>query len=287
MKSRRWDSATIRRLMAFTMIIICFAILAACKRATPSLKDTGAPYYPLFSAQPFALADSLHYFYNTIDVRGTALSGGEFFVFLKYPVFRSEDKKIERLVDWLDKEIFILAHNGNEDNEALRTRFKADYPGYANHTLNSWLATEETTKMGCMEESLAVEVVMNSEIITLKVHHRGYWGGAHGDNTVRYAMFDREYNLIDVWAVIAPDKASEFKMMLISEYNKQIVPWQDYDDAYKTTPDYIALIPEGLIVIYPGFVYAEGQPAMVIQPGKFLHLLRPQYQKIISEKKSA
>lgn len=201
-------------------------------------------------------------------------------MYLKYPVFRSEIRKIRKLVDWLDNEVFILAHNGREDNATIRNIFKADYPGYANYTLNSWLATEETTKMGCMQESLAVEVVMNSEIITMKVHHKGYWGGANGDDIVRYAMFDKNYNRIDVINIIEHDKIEEFNRLLIAEYNKNIDPWRDYDTNYKLNPDHMALIPEGVIVIYPGYAHAEGQPTMNVSLSKFIHLFKPQYRKM-------
>lgn len=259
---------------------ICVLITGSCKKSTPDLRNIGVSYYPLYSDRSFAVAESLQYFFNSIDVRGTALSGGEFSVYLKYPIFRSEDKKIERLVDWLDDEVFILAHNGREDNATIRNMFKADYPGYANYTLNSWLATEETTKMGCMQESLAVEVVMNSEIITMKVHHKGYWGGANGDDIVRYTMFDKDYNQMDVRKMIEHVKIEDFNRLLIAEYNKNIDPWRDYDTHYKLNPDHMALIQEGLIVIYPGYAHAEGQPTMYVSLSKFIHLLKPQYRKM-------
>lgn len=108
-------------------------LTGSCKRSDPDSLSTVIQYYPLYSDKAFALPDTLHYFYNTIDARGIALSGGEFFVNLKYPVFRSEDKNVMRLVDWLDDQIFILGHNGNDDNAALRKRFKADYPAFANY----------------------------------------------------------------------------------------------------------------------------------------------------------
>lgn len=255
-------------------------LIVACKRPDHDSNFTQPAYYPLYSEKPFTLPDSLHYFYNTVDARGIALSGGEFFVCLKYPSFRSEDKNIERLVDWLDQEVFILVHNDNEKNAALRKIFKADYPAYANYILNSWLSSEETTKMGCIQESLAVEVVMNSEIITLKVHHNGYWGGAHGDDNVKYVMFSKNFELVSARTTIQQSKIKEFNRMLISEYNINIEPWRDYDDDYKTNPEYMALIPDGLIVIYSGYAYAEGQPTMIIKPIKFLHLLNPLYQSM-------
>lgn len=201
-------------------------------------------------------------------------------MYLKYPVFRSESRKIKKLVEWLDDEVFILTHNGSEDNATIRNKFKADYPGYANYTLNSWLATEETTKMGCMRESLAVELLMNSEIITMKVHHKGYWGGANGDDVVRYTMFDKDYNRIDVRSIIEHDKIDDFNRLLIAEYEKNIYPWRDYDTNYKLNPDHMALIPEGLVVIYPGYAHAEGQPTMNVSLSKFIHLFKPQYRKM-------
>jgi len=236
--------------------------------------------FQLFSDRPFPLPDSLQYFYNTVDVRGIALSGGEFYVHLKYPVFRSEDKKIERLVDWLDQEMFILGHNGNDDNDALHKRFKSDYTAYANYTLNSWLSSEETTKLGCMQESLAVVVILNSEVITMKTHHKGYWGGANGDDYVHYVMFDKNYNQADIRTLVEDGKLDEFNQMLMAEYKKNIVPWRDYDDNFKLNPDDLALIPEGLIAVYFGYAHAEGQPTMIIKPGKFVHLMKSQYRNI-------
>lgn len=260
--------------------VICFLLFTACKGSTPDMHDKVITHYPLYSDKPFALPDSLHYFYNTIDARGTALSGGEFYVYLKYPVFRSNDKKTEKLVDWLYGEIFILSHNGSEDNAALCKRFRSDYTAYANYTLNSWLSSEETTKMGCMQESLAVEVVLNKAVITMKVHHKGYWGGAHGDDIVRYAMFDKNFSPIDAKSMIASDKTTEFNSMLIAEYKRNIDPWRDYDDNYKINPEYMAFVPDGLIVIYYGYAYAEGQPTMLIKPERFAHLMKSQYRKI-------
>jgi ABC-type cobalt transport system substrate-binding protein len=262
------------------VLVISMLFIVTCKRSDRDFKKTDTPYYPVYIDQPFTVPDTLHYFYNTVNANGIALSGGEFSVFLKYPVFRSEDKKIERLVDWLDDEVFILAHNGRDDKVAIRNRYKANYSGYANYTLNSWLATEETTKMGCMQESLAVEVAMNSEIITVKVHHKGYWGGAHGDDNVKYVMFSKSFEPISTISIIHPSKINELNRMLISEYKKNIEPWRDYDDDYKTSPDYMALVPEGLIVIYPGYANAEGQPTMMIKPKKFVHLLKPLHKSM-------
>ena len=122
-------------------LVILLPLIGACKRSDPDLKSTDVHYYPLYSDQPFILPDTLHYFYNTVDARGIALSGGEFFVYLKYPVFRSEDKKIERLVDWLNDEVFILSHNCKDNEVVIRNRYKTNYSCYANYTLNSWLAT--------------------------------------------------------------------------------------------------------------------------------------------------
>lgn len=267
-----------------TSVAIALATLllltGSCQRSDPDSLSSDMQYYPLFSDKAFALPDTLHYFYNTIDARGIAPSGGEFSVYLKYPVLRSEDKNVMKLVNWLEDEIFILAHSGNDDNAALRKRFKADYPAYANYTLNSWLATEETTKMGCLRESLAVELVMNSEIITMKVHHKGYWGGANGDDVVRYTMFDKDYNRIDVRSIIEHDKIDDFNRLLIAEYEKNIDPWRDYDTNYKLNPDHMALIPEGLVVVYPGYAHAEGQPTMNVSLSKFIHLFKPQYRKM-------
>jgi len=259
-------------------------LTGSCQRSDPDSLSSAGQYYPLYSDKAFILPDTLHYFYNSIDARGIALSGGEFSVYLRYPVFRSEDKIVLKLVDWLDDQIFILGHNGNDDNAALRKRFKADYPAYANYTLNSWLATEETTKMGCMQESLAVEVVLNSEIITIKTHHKGYWGGANGDDYVHYAMFEKKFNQVELRSLIEPGKLNEFNRMLIAEYKRNIVPWRDYDDSYKLNPDDLALIPDGLIAVYSGYAHAEGQPTMIIKSDKFVHLLKPQFRGMYDAK---
>ena len=114
----------------------------------------------------------------------------------------------------------------------------------------------------------------------MKVHHKGYWGGAHGDDIVKYKMFDKEYNSIDAESIIKSDKAKDFYRMIISEYNRKIEPWRDYDDDYKMHPDYMALIPEGLIVVYQGYAQAEGQPTMLIEPRSYVHLLKSQYQSM-------
>jgi len=271
-------------LIAGFVLLTCTFLNSACKESTPDMHNKDGTYNPLYSDKPFALPDSLQYFYNTIDARGIALSGGEFFVYLKYPVFRSEDKKTEKLVKWLDDEIFILWYDGCDDTAILQKRFKANYTAYANFILNSWLSGEETTELGCMQESLAVEVVLNAEVITMKTHHKGYWGGANGDDYVHYVMFDKNYNQIDFRTLVEDGKLDEFNQMLIAEYKKNIVPWRDYDDNYKLNPDDLALIPEGLIVIYFGYAHAEGQPTMLIKPDKFIQFLKPQYRRIYDGK---
>ncbi len=282
--NRQKEPRSILILIFRFVLVICFLLITTCKGSTPDMNNKDVTYYPLYSDKPFALPDSLHYFYNIVDARGTALSGGEFFVYLKYPVFRSESKNIGKLVDWLDEEVFILGDNGDQDNEVIRKRFKADYPAYANYTLNSWLSNEEITKMGCMQESLAVEVVLNTVVITMKTHHKGYWGGANGDDYVHYAMFDEKYDQIDIRSLIELGRQDEFNKMLITEYNKNIVPWRDYDDNYKLNPDDLALIPEGLIAVYFGYAHAEGQPTMLIKPDKFVRFLKPQYRGIFDAK---
>lgn len=279
------NSSTLEHKHSFiTSVAIALALLqlltGSSMRSDPDSLSSAMQYYPLYSDKAFALPDTLHYFYNTIDARGIALSGGEFSVYLKYPVFRSEDKNIMKIVNWLDDEIFILAHNGTEDDANIRQKFKADYPAYANYTLNSWLAIEETTKMGCMQESLSVEVVLNSEVITIKTHHKGYWGGANGDDYVHYAMFDEKYNQIEIMSLIEPGKQDEFNRMLIAEYKRNIIPWRDYDNDYKLNPDDLALTPEGLVAVYSGYAHAEGQPTMIIKPDKFIDLLKPQYRGV-------
>ena len=266
-------------------LVILLLLIGSCKRSDPGLESTNVTYYPLYFVKQFTIPDTLQYFYNTIDARGTALSGGEFFVYLKYPVFRSESKNIGKLVDWLDDQIFVLVDNGQEDTEVIRKRFKADYPAYANYTLNSWLSNEESTYMGCIQESLAVEVVLNTDVITMKTHHKGYWGGANGDDNVHYMMFDKNYNQIDIRSLIEDGKQDEFNQMLITEYNKNIVAWREYDDNYKLNPDDLALIPEGLIAVYFGYVHAEGQPTMLIKPDKFVRFLKPQYRGIFDASK--
>lgn len=134
--------------------------------------------------------------------------------------------------------------------------------------------------MGCMQESLAVEVVLNSEVITIKTHHKGYWGGANGDDNVHYVMFDRKFNQIEFRSLLEPGKQDEFNRMLIAEYKRNIVPWREYDDNYKLNPDDLGLIPAGLIAVYIGYAHAEGQPTMIIKPDKFIDLLKPQYRGI-------
>lgn len=265
-----------------TLSLLC----SSCKKPVPEPHAIDAQYYPLYAEEPFEMPDTLHYFYNSIDSRGKALSGAEFFVHLKYPVFRSEDPKIMKLVEWLDGQIFVLMYNDYDPKGPAEKRFKANYPAFANYTLNSWLAYKETTYLGCMRESLAVTVALNADVITMKVHHKGYWGGANGNDIVRYNMFDKTYDPINMRSILAPDKIADFNSMLISEYHKNIEPWWDYDEYYKLNPDYMALIPEGLMVIYPGFAHAEGQPTMLVKPKKFVHLLPENFQKIYAKKRN-
>jgi hypothetical protein len=59
-----------------TIAIICYSNY---KKVDPvATQAISQVIYPLFSATPFPVPDSLQYYYNTIESRGIALSGGDF-----------------------------------------------------------------------------------------------------------------------------------------------------------------------------------------------------------------
>lgn len=241
--------------------------------------------YPLFSGKPFPLPDTLQYFYNTIDARGKALSGGEFFVKIKYPIIRSDNKKAKIFENWFREQIFQLALQDIPEIEDEAAYFGNNFTAYANQTLNSWLSYEESTYTGCIQESLAVEIILNSKILTFKVSQRGYWGGAHGGSTNVYTMFDLDFNMINLKSLIEPDMFDDFQKLMIKEYDLQVDPFRDYDDNYKSNPESCGLTPSGLISQYYSYVYAEGNPQVIIPYRKILPYLKSEYQDVFSNTK--
>ena len=277
----------LKKITIFFIASICSLVAIASSQSNndnmgkDTSKSTNATLvYPLFIDEPFQVPDTLQYSYSSNEAKGTALSGGVFSVFLNYPIFRSDDAKVKKIIPWLDEQIFVLADEGLSDTDSLPALFKSDYAAYANHTLNSWLSIEEITLMGCMQESISVEVVLNSIILTMRMRHKGYWGGARGDDNQTYTMFDKDFNVIEPMAVIDSTKQIKFKQLLIKEYNKQIHPWENYGNEYKSTPDYFALTRAGLIVQYSGYSFVEGNPQMHVKKDKIIDYLKPEYQVI-------
>lgn len=246
----------------------------------PEIKIANPAFYHLFSEEPFEMADTLHYFYNTFITRGVPISTGDFHIYMHYPVFRSEDTNTLKLVYWLDDYLFDLMDVYYEKQDLVRNRFWHNHPAHANYVLNSWLSHEDSSKMGCLYDSLTVQVVLNSELITFRIHSRGYWGGAHGGDYAVYQMFDRNYDEFELRNAVLPEKMAEFNQLILNEYNRNIKPWRDYDTRYRINPEYFAFIPEGIVAIYGGYAYAEGNPSMQIPKEKFIHLLKPQYHRI-------
>jgi len=238
--------------------------------------------YPPLAPGKIPLPDTLQYFYVSLDYRGNALSTGEFSVKLKYPVFRFAEEAAQRYETWLLNQVFILGSN-TEHEEIQQYKIAKDIPGYAQSCLDSWLSGEETRYMGCIQESLAVEVALNARIVTLSVTHGGFWGGAHGDDSVQHYMFDADFNPIDPYSVFEPSQVEHFKKLLISEYDRQVDSIRDYDEEYKLNPDSFALIPEGLVAHYYGWSFAEGKPEVSIDTSKFLNYLKPEYRDMYAQ----
>ena len=235
--------------------------------------------YPPFTKAAIPLPDTLQYFCSTHDYRGQALSTGDFFVYLKYPVFRLAAQAAKRYETWLLDQVFTLGSNA-EEVEILSYKKAKDIPAYAQSCLNSWLSGEETQIMGCLQDSLAVEVALNNEVVTLSVTKGGYWGGAHGDASQQHYMFDRDFNAIEPYTVFEPSQVDAFKKLLISEYERQVEPWQEYGEEYKLNPDSFALVPKGIIAHYFGWSNAEGKPVVFIETSKFNQFLKPEYREM-------
>ncbi len=234
---------------------------------------------PLFTYDPgpasaLPIGDSLQYFYNQVECRGTAFSSGEFFVRLKHPVFRTRDSRIKKLEAWIQRQTYILALETEDGNETVIKKFGQDYPAYARAVLNSWLSEPESSRMGCMQESLAVEIVLNTQVLTLKVTHGGYWGGAHGSQSVRYAMFDRNFDPLEMSAVFRAEALPEFKKLLMAEYDRQVNSYYDYGPKHKGNPSSFGLTREGCVAQYEGYSHAEGNPAVFIPYSKFRRYLK-------------
>lgn len=235
--------------------------------------------YPPFTKAAIPLPDTLQYFYSTLDYRGQALSTGDFFVYLKYPVFRLAAGPAKRYEAWLLDQVFTLGSNA--ESEVIQSyKDAADIPGYAQSCLNSWLSGEETQIMGCLQDSLAVEVPLNSEVVTLSITKGGFWGGAHGDASQQHYMFDRDFNAIEPYSVFETSQVDHFKKLLISEYERQVDPGREYSEDYKLNPDSFALVPEGIIAHYFGWSNAEGKPVVFIETNKFSQYLKPEYREM-------
>ncbi len=238
--------------------------------------------YPPFKDTRYPLPDSLQYFYVTLDYRGDALSSGEFFAWLKYPVFRLPDEAAKRYETWILDNIFSIFTN--DEREVVEKYIQArNIHGYAQSCLNNRLIVDETQYMGSIIDSTIVEVALNAKIITMSVNWGGYWGGAHGDGSVQHYMFDTEFNPIEPYSVFEPSQVDDFQKLLISEYERQVKPFREYDDDYKLNPDSFALVPEGIIAHYYGWSYAEGKPVVTIETSKFLKYLKPEYREMYAE----
>ena len=235
--------------------------------------------YPLLVPSLYSLPDSVQYFYSNLEYRGVALSSGEFFVKIRYPIFRLPRVAAKRYEDWLLDEIFILGSNAPE-KEIQEYKSRGDVEGYAQSCLNSWLADDEARYLGCLQESLAVNVEMNDAIVTLKVTHGGYWGDAHGDASVQHYMFDQNFQLLEPFFIISKEYLEDFKRLLIEEYHSQIQGYREYPEDYILCPDSFALTPGGLIAHYFGWSSAEGKPTVLIETKKFLKFLKQEYRAI-------
>jgi hypothetical protein len=229
------------------------------------------------------MPDTLQYFYNNVDCRGTAYSGGEFFVKLRHPVFRTRDRRISKLEDWIQEQSYILALENEGGNAEARKSFGHDYAAYARAVLNSWLSEPEWTRLGCVQESLAVELVLNSGVITLQVTHGGYWGGAHGSASVSYTMFDRNFDVLSMTSIFRPETLPDFQKLLAAEYDRQVDAFRDYSFDYKSNPASFGLTRDGCVARYESWDYAEGNPGVFIPYHRFEAYLRPEYRGLIED----
>lgn len=268
---------TVHRLHYIILIFAGCVIIFTCNTACGNRDAKN-------NAKVQAIKDnSLDYAYKVVHKNGIPKSSGDFSIYIKYPVF--SDDKMENLNNWVLNQTYSLyfedENDTGNDNEQCFLKYGTDVNAYASFVLHSWLIGKESTWLGCMKESLAVEVVLNTAaLITMKVSHYGYWGGANGDNTVEYTMFDKDLNKIEPKSVILPEKIHNFNNLLVKEYGHQIDSWYDYGDDYKTNPYNMALTPKGFVVIYFGRSHAEGYPTMTIKPKKFTDWIKPEYKMI-------
>ena len=284
-----------RKVVTISVVVLCCIALTAAAWLARGFYDrlfepAGAPAvkltYPLLTDETLQLPDTLQFFYSTIECRGTALSTGEFYVKIKYPVLRLARSTARRYEDWLLGQVFILGTNA-ETEEVEAFRQSRDIAGYAQSCLNSWQAGAETRYMGCLQESLAVEIELNASLLSLKVSHGGYWGGAHGDASVQHYMFDQDFRALDPDAVFAAGTVEGFRKLLIAEFDKQVDPPRDYGEHYKLNPDSFALVPQGLVAHYFGWSNAEGKPVVFIEASKIRQYLKPAYREIYANQARA
>ncbi|MDP3113666.1 MAG: hypothetical protein Q8M98_02710 [Candidatus Cloacimonadaceae bacterium] len=239
-------------------------------------KDKNETNPPLAGTKPlFEFTDRI------VNVSGIAKTTGEFSIYISYPVFSSDSVDVTKLIEHVMKQ--IGDRDAGDFDYLLTKENKYDVQAFADGILDSWVTFEEPAFIGSIYDSLFIKVVLNTDLITLYKRHKGFWGGAHGDESIEYTMFDRDFHIIKSYDIILPNRRDRFKKLLEKEFNRQLK--DDLRKGYpdKSNPVFFVLVPDGMIVQYMGECYADGNPLMLIKPEKFMDFIKPQYRKIYTQ----
>jgi hypothetical protein len=225
-------------------------------------------------------ADSLSYTYSYVNKSGVPKPDRDYSIYLRYPAIPDSVSAKDKYYAWLLPQLFSLYNESNVDNEDCMSKYGTNLDAYAAYVMRFWESVEEYSWMGVMWDSLTVDVVLNTDLLTFKTYSSGFYGGANADRETEYTIMDRQFNIVDFKSLLIARTLPAYEKLLMQEYKKQIDAPYDYGRQYITEPSSIGLLPGGLVVVYSGRSHAEGYPTMAIEPDKFIYLLKPEYQTI-------
>lgn len=261
------------------MFLIVFACLIMASQSKQTINPVSSAYP---SSSP---PDSLYYYYNEIRSEGLSARETPYTISVKYPVaLNVHESKRQLFNDYINE--IVNSKLGGHLSDKDRVDSKYDHTALIDAVMQAWLTDDYTNQIICMEDSITIEVVLNSDVLTLKTSHWGYWGGAHGDYTEEYLMLDKDLMPIDQSAIIDPQKLSRFNILLSSEFDHTNHTFRTYTQQQITNPDEYALTRDGLIVVYYGSCTAEGNPQTLIKSEKIADLLASPYREVFRAQQS-
>ncbi len=246
------------------LIILATGLLLSCLSILPLNAVEGL----MLGSQ----ADTLYYYSTDLRIEGLSARNTKYKISAQYPVFTNMDEFHKHNLEKYTYELMseILLHHILEND---KIDFGNDIVALANAVMQDWLSKDAYNSVYRMEDSICVEIVLNSEITTFKVSHWGDWSGAHGYYTEDYYMLDKNLHPIEHTSIINPNKLSQFNTLLMNEFDHKKYDHRVYDERWLLNPDMYALTREGLVVIYYGSSTVEGNPQTLIPIEKIKDVL--------------